>query len=109
MAKGTRIDLPGGGVGYSVDMTDTLDQMKRKMVFDQYADKVAYYQRIIKPIISAEMAKGILELCAAMIFNDNPSDEEMDEFAEKTAKKWGVDCEELCSEFFEFSDYVHGD
>ena len=37
------------------------------------------------------------------------SDEEMDEFAEKTAKKWGVDCEELCSEFFEFSDYVHGD
>ena len=35
------------------------------------------------------------------------TDEEMDEFAEKTAKKWGVDCEELCSEFFEFSDYVH--
>ena len=109
MAKGTRIDLPGGGVGYSVDMTDTLDQMKRKMVFDQYAEKVVRYQRFVKPSTSESMAKGILELCAAMIYNDNPSDEEMDEFAEKTAKKWGVDCEELCSEFFEFSDYVHGD
>ena len=52
MAKGTRIDLPGGGVGYSVDMTDTLDQMKRKMVFDQYAEKVVHYQRFVKPSIS---------------------------------------------------------
>lgn len=106
MAK--RIDLPGGGVGYSVDMTDTLDQVSKKMVFDQYAEKVVRYQRFVKPSISKSMAKGILELCAAMIYNDSPSDEEMDEFAEKTAKKWGVDCEELCSEFFEFSDYVHG-
>lgn len=109
MAKGTKINLPGGGVGYSVDMTDTFDQLKRKMVFDQYAEKVVHYQRFVKPSIDDNMAKGILELCAAMIYNDNPSDEEMDEFAEKTAKKWGVDCEELCSEFFEFSDYVHGD
>ena len=101
-------DLEGGGVAYSVDMTDKIDQLKRKMVFDQYADKVAYYQRIIKPIISEEMAKGILELCAAMIFNDNPSDEEMDEFSEKVANKRGLDVEELCSEFFEFCEYAHG-
>lgn len=109
MAKGTRIDLPGGGVGYSIGMTDKFDQLKRKMVFDQYAEKVVYYQRFVKTAISDNMAKGILELCAAMIYNENPSEEEMDEFAEKTAKKWHVDCEELCSEFFEFSDYVHGD
>ena len=92
--------LDNGGVMFSVDMSDK---------FDQYAEKVVRYQRFVKPSISESMAKGILELCAAMIYNDNPSDEEMDEFAEKTAKKWGVDCEELCSEFFEFSDYVHGD
>jgi hypothetical protein len=104
-----RINLPGGGVAYTTDFTDKIDQLKRKIVFDQYAEKVVHYQRFVKSSISDNMAKGILELCAAMIFNDNPSEEEMDEFAEKTAKKWEVDCEELCSEFFEFSDYVHGD
>lgn len=107
MAGYTKLD--NGGVMFSVDLTDKLDQMKRKMVFDQYADKVARYQRFVKPSISDEMAKGILELCAAMIYNDNPSDEEMDEFSEKVAEKRGLDVDELCSEFFEFSDYVHGD
>ena len=101
--------LGNGGVMYSIDLTDKVDQLKRKMVFDQYADKVAYYQRIIKPTISEEMAKGILELCAAMIYNDNPSDEEMDEFSEKVADKRGLDVEELCSEFFEFCEYAHGE
>ena len=101
--------LDNGGVMYSIDLTDKVDQLKRKMVFDQYADKVAYYQRIIKPTISEEMAKGILELCAAMIYNDNPSDEEMDEFSEKVADKRGLDVEELCSEFFEFCEYAHGE
>lgn len=103
------IKLENGGVAYSVDFTDKMDQLKRKMVFDQYAEKVVHYQRFVKTSISDNMTKGILELCAAMIFNDNHSDEEMDELAEKTAKKWGVDCEELCSEFFEFSDHVHGE
>ena len=93
---------------YSVDLTDQFDQLNRKMLFDLYVDKVAYYQRIIKPIISEEMAKGILELCAAMIFNDNPSDEEMDEFSEEVAEKRGLDVEELCAEFFEFCEYAHG-
>ena len=58
MAKGTRIDLPGGGVGYSIGMTDKFDQLKRKMVFDQYAEKVVYYQRFVKTAISDNMAKG---------------------------------------------------
>ncbi len=107
MSKYNKLD--NGGVMLSVDMTDQFDQMKRKMVFDQYAGKVAYYQRLIKPTISEEMAKGILELCAAMIYNDNPSDEEMNVFSEKVADKRGLDVEELCSEFFEFCEYVHGE
>ena len=108
MAKGTKINLPGGGVGYSLDFSDEIDQLTRKTVFDQYAEKVVRYQRFVKTSISENMAKGILELCAAMIYNDNPSDKEMNEFAAKTAKKWGVDCDELCSEFFEFCEYTHG-
>lgn len=101
-------ELDGGGLMFSADLTDQFDQLNRKMVFDQYADKVAYYQRIIKPTISEDMAKGILELCAAMIFNDNPSNEEMDEFSEKVAEKRCLDVEDLCSEFFEFCEYAHG-
>ena len=99
--------LDDGGIMYSFDLTDQLDQMKRKMVFDQYAEIIAYYQRTLKPEISEEMAKGILELCAAMIYNDNPTDEEMDEFSEKVANKRGLDVEKRCSDFFEFSEYAH--
>ena len=72
---------------FSFDPSEEIDALTRKTVFDQYAEKVVYYQRFVKPSISEEMAKGILELCAAMIYNDNPSDEEMDEFAEKVADK----------------------
>jgi len=98
-----------GSAMSSFDLTPFFDDLTRKTVFQQYADKVAYYQKIVKPSISEEMAKGILELCAAMIYNDNPSDEEMDEFAEKVADKRNLDFDELCDEFFEFSDYVHRD
>ena len=107
--KTTRINNPDGSVMFSFDPSEEIDALTRKTVFDQYAEKVVYYQRFVKPYISEEMAKGILELCAAMIYNDNPSDEEMDEFAEKVADKRNLDFDELCDEFFEFSDYVHGD
>lgn len=107
--KTTRINNPDGSVMFSFDPSEEIDALTRKTVFDQYAEKVVYYQRFVKPSISEEMAKGILELCAAMIYNDNPSDEEMDEFAEKVADKRNLDFDELCDEFFEFSDYVHGD
>ena len=94
---------------FSIDLSEEIDDLARKQLFDQYAKKVVYYQRFVNPSISDEMAKGILELCAAMIYNDNPTDEEMDEFAEKVADKRNLDFDELCSEFFEFSDHVHGE
>lgn len=101
-----RINLPGGGIGYSVDLTDTMEEMKRQMVFKQYAEKVAYYQRIVKPEMTEDMAKAILEICAGQIYNLDATDEEMDEFAEKTAEKWHVDGEELVENFFTFMDWA---
>ena len=53
------------------------------------------------------MAKGILELCAAQIYNPDATNDEMDEFAVKTADKWGVDADELVSEYFDFFEYSH--
>lgn len=104
-----RINNPDGSVMFTMDLTDKIDELTKKTVFDQYAQKVAYYQRIVKPSLSEDLAKGILELCAAQIYNPDATDEEMDEFAEKTADKWGVDAEELVSEYFEFCEYAHGE
>ncbi|MBQ9399899.1 MAG: hypothetical protein IJU27_04605 [Bacteroidales bacterium] len=102
-----RINNPDGSVIFSMDLTDKVNDLTKKIVFDQYAQRVAYYQRIVKPSLSENMAKGILELCAAQIYNPDATNDEMDEFAVKTADKWGVDADELVSEYFDFFEYSH--
>lgn len=97
---------PDGSVMYSTDISNTLETIKKKAVFEQYSEKVVYYQRFIRTSITEEMAKGILELCAALIYNENVSDEEMDEFAESVAEKRHLDLEEMIEEFNKFLEYA---
>ena len=86
---------------FPVNVRDKIDDDIRLSTFHEYTTRVVVYQRSCG-YISDNLAKGILKMCAALIYNPKATDNELDEFAEKTAREYNVDLDDLIDEFTNF-------